>query len=698
MRRKVQENNNSDTITRENPLMPSLAESAGKKLKTILIFVGIVWAVFLVSFLLPLTDYGLQPRSARGLLGIITMPFLHGSLGHIVANTIPLIVLLFLLTGSRARSWVIVIEIVVLGGVILWIVGRSANHVGASALISGLIAYLVLGGVFERRPISLVVAIVTFVLYGGSLLWGFIPRTAEVSWDGHLCGAIAGGLLAFQLARSAKPRESPVTICLLPLLLAFSLPAALAQDPVGSLSVHQYGAKGDGTTDDTGAFQQALDAAAQAGGGIVHVPRGVYRFAGHLNVPNNVTLKGLWESVPAHNGLRDRGLPKPTDDGTTFLVTESPGKEDGPAFITLNTNSTLKGVVIYYPDQHENDVPAAYPWAIAMRGKNPAVLDVELLNPYNGIDATQNERHLIRNVHGQPLRRGILVDAIYDIGRIENVHFNPWWSVQPKLAEWQRTHGEAFVFGRSDWQYVLNTFCFGYSVGYKFIQSDTGVCNGNFLGIGADACHTAVHVAQSAPYGILITNGQFVSFRGEDPTMVVVEASNQGSVRFVNCSFWGPCHQIARIAGRGTVGLSDCTFLRLGRQDEKAERPSRSTGGTVLIRGCEFQQDQAVHPAGVERSRRSRDGQHLSQARRRSPIRPAARLRSRATRTLTRNPSHCHRRCPRSRKNHHRPTAQANEMAGFIHARDKHEPGVRRQTLRDRHLPHGAIRVPPTSR
>ena len=98
-----------------------LLRALAKKLKTILIFVGIIWAVFLVSFLLPLTDYGLQPRSARGLLGIITMPFLHGSLGHIVANTIPLIVLLFLLTGSRARSWVIVIEIIVLGGVILWI-------------------------------------------------------------------------------------------------------------------------------------------------------------------------------------------------------------------------------------------------------------------------------------------------------------------------------------------------------------------------------------------------------------------------------------------------------------------------------------------------------------------------------------------------------------------------------------------------
>ena len=63
----------------------------------------------------------------------------------------------------------------------------------------------------------------------------------------------------------------------------------------------------------------------------------------------DVTLEGIWTSVPAHNGIRDRGMPKPTDDGTTFLVTEDAGKEDGPAFITLNTNSTLKGVVALLP-------------------------------------------------------------------------------------------------------------------------------------------------------------------------------------------------------------------------------------------------------------------------------------------------------------------------------------------------------------
>ena len=355
-------------------------------------------------------------------------------------------------------------------------------------------------------------------------------------------------------------------------------------------AVRDFGAIGDGRTDDTAAFRKALDAAGKAGGGVVHVPRGNYFFAGHLNVPPAVALKGVWESVPAHNGVRDAGLPKPTDDGTTFLVTESPGREEGPPFITLNHNSTLKGVVIYYPDQDPAEEPRPYPYAIAMRGKNPAVLAVELLNAYNGIDASRNERHLIRDVQGQPIRRGVFVDHIYDVGRIENVHFNPWWSLKPKLFAWQQRHGEAFIFGKSDWQYVFNTFCFGYGVGYRFIKTAAGACNGNFLGIGADDCFTALEVEACSPLGLLITNGEFVSFHGPDPTMVRVGANNAGSVRFVNSAFWGPCNQVARIAGTGTVGFSDCTFVQWDRSNEG--RPAvQVASGSVVVRGCEFQED-----------------------------------------------------------------------------------------------------------
>ena len=137
---------------------------------------------------------------------------------------------------------------------------------------------------------------------------------------------------------------------------------------------------------------------------------------------------------------------------------------------------------------------------------------------------------------------------------------------------------------------MLNTFCFGYNVGYKFIKSGAGPCNGNFLGLGADDCRRAVVVEECAPFGLLITNGEFVSFHGPDPTMVEVVKGHTGSVRFVNCSFWGPCRQIAKIAGQGTVGFSDCTFVQWDSKGE-GRHALQVESGTLLVRGCEFRAD-----------------------------------------------------------------------------------------------------------
>ncbi len=316
-----------------------------------------------------------------------------------------------------------------------------------------------------------------------------------------------------------------------------------------------------------------------------------------------MTLQGSWKSVPSHLGFRNADRAKPTDEGTTFLITENAGKEDGAAFIQLNDNSTLSGVVLFYPLQVKTNVPTPYPYAVFTRGKNPAVLDVEMLNPYNGIDVTGSERHLLRNISGQPLRRGIYLDNILDVGRIENVHFNPWWSgasMNTAAYKFEVENGEAFIFARSDWEYVLNTFCFGYKVGYKFIQTRYGNCNGNFVGIGADDCNIAVDVESCAPFGLLISNGEFTSFHGIEPTEVVVSQANRGAVRFENCAFWGPGRQIAKIEGRGVTGFSDCTFC-----DWDSVRPSdgraaiQALSGSLIVRGCEFQQDKAQVSLGA---------------------------------------------------------------------------------------------------
>jgi hypothetical protein len=360
--------------------------------------------------------------------------------------------------------------------------------------------------------------------------------------------------------------------------------------PAESQNVRAFGATGDAATDDTAAFQRGLDAVQKSGGGTLYAPPGKYLFRGNLTIPPGVTLHGSYGCVPSHVSSQKTAQPSVGEDGTALFVTAGRGSEDGTPFLTLGTNSTVAGLSIYYPEQPTDAAPIAYPWTIVMRGKNPAVLDVELLNPYQGIDASQNERHNIRNVTGQPLRRGIWVDAIYDIGRIENVHFNPWWS-HGKVYEWQHANGEAFIFGRSDWEYVLNTFAFGYRIGYKFVKTPTGECNGNFLGIGADDCNRAILVEQSAVYGLLIANGEFTSFHGDDPTQVEVLPANKGVVRIINSAFWGPCNQIAKIDGTGMVGFTDCTFVQWGKQEEVAAIQAAS--GSIMIRGCDFRQNNA---------------------------------------------------------------------------------------------------------
>ena len=185
--------------------------SVRKELRGVLVFVGIVWCVFVVGLVLPLSinSCGVTPRSIIGLVGVPLMPFLHADLNHLLSNTVPLTILLLLLAGSKANSWTIVAFIVFMSGAMLWLFGRPATHVGASGLIFGLIAFLIVSGVMEKRPIPLAISLLVGALYGGTLVFGVLPQWGnDVSWDGHLCGAISGAAIAYVL--NANPKSDRV--------------------------------------------------------------------------------------------------------------------------------------------------------------------------------------------------------------------------------------------------------------------------------------------------------------------------------------------------------------------------------------------------------------------------------------------------------------------------------------------------------
>jgi membrane associated rhomboid family serine protease len=195
--------------------MPAEPHTIREEISGVALFIGAIWAVFIASWLFPgLDQYGVVPRRVSGLLGIAAMPFLHANLPHILSNTVPLFVLLVLLAGSRAESWEVVVLITLLGGLLLWLFGREAVHIGASGLISGLGAFLILSGFLEKRIIPILIALLVGFFYGSALVMGVIPRIgSQISWDGHLCGAIAGGIVAVALARASrrKPQESSLT-------------------------------------------------------------------------------------------------------------------------------------------------------------------------------------------------------------------------------------------------------------------------------------------------------------------------------------------------------------------------------------------------------------------------------------------------------------------------------------------------------
>jgi len=318
------------------------------------------------------------------------------------------------------------------------------------------------------------------------------------------------------------------------------------------------GAKGDGTTDDSAAIQKALDQAS-ATGGTVKLPVGKYRLDKPITIPEGVTLEGEWKA-PHHAQL---------DKGTVILAYAGKGKETDPALISLTPSSGIKGLTIFYPEQR---VPGtvAYPWTIQGSGMHCSIQDVTLVNPWKGIDfgTNSNELHYIRNVFGCPLKIGVFVDKCTDIGRIENVHFNPHYWLRsgaegmpswPDIIKYLFDNCTAFEFARSDWEYVLNTFSFGCKVGMRFFANKDGACNGNFLGNGIDWAQTAILVEQTQEPGLLFTNGEFVGGTGAE-TEIEVAASHDGVVQFSNCSFWGPSKRVARVAG-GSASFVQCNFV-----------------------------------------------------------------------------------------------------------------------------------------
>lgn len=342
-------------------------------------------------------------------------------------------------------------------------------------------------------------------------------------------------------------------------------------------NVLNYGAVADGITDCTPAFQKALNSV-KKDGGIVYAPAGKYMFRGHLLIPSGATLTGSWQGPPAR------------ETGTILLATEGAGNPDGDAFVTLEGNAGIKGLIISYPDQPSDaETPTLYPWAIRGLAQDCQISDVMFIRAYKGVDfgTYPCSRFYINNLYGSVLSRGIYIDGSVDVNRMNNVHFSAW-GCAAKTNKWCRNNLEVITIGKADWLWMTNVFCFEASVGIRFINGKGG--NGkpkgpsNYVQIahsGFDDTTSPIIVEMCE-----VLNVSQSVFKGKS---IEIRDTNTNTVKFSQCNF-SPIYgtgTLVEAMGAGRVSFTDCTFEFW--DTEGLMSPALKAGCVSLsVTDCEF--------------------------------------------------------------------------------------------------------------
>jgi hypothetical protein len=392
-----------------------------------------------------------------------------------------------------------------------------------------------------------------------------------------------------------------------------------------------FGAKAEPGFDNSAAFQAAINAAYDSGGGVVYIPAGNYEFhsvqtgvksvrvrKGSAEETGNYSYEYVLQLLPGVQLRGDRADPALHGGKVLGTILEVYAGEDSPnsnasveswwndsqagnalrttftsiadRFIEMREGTGVTNLSVWYPRQDIHAIKP-YPWTLYQASGNSATVEnVTLVNAYNGFYSAPSELHYVLNSCMTALRTGIEVHVCTDIGRIENVHISPTcWAgsglpgspTPEEVTACTKAGGTGFRMHRSDWEYVSRLHISGYETG-MWIGREPGFAdapNAQFYGIDIDDCGVGLYVQDVNPYGLLFTGSTFGA--GGDGPAVYFHNSFRSSVQFNGTDFHGA---VVSDGSGGVISFGDCTF------DRYRTHALKINGGNILLTQCRFAQ------------------------------------------------------------------------------------------------------------
>ncbi len=171
------------------------------------VFVTLLWLIkgFELITHADLSILGNYPRKVYGIMGVFSSPLVHGEFGHLMSNSVPIIILgTLVLFFYPIAAKKVILGVYIFSGIAVWLLARPVYHIGASGIVYGLAFFLFFSGVFRNDIKSLAISFFIIFMYGG-IVWGLAPNVVGVSWESHLFGGIVGSLLAYHYRYTDLP-------------------------------------------------------------------------------------------------------------------------------------------------------------------------------------------------------------------------------------------------------------------------------------------------------------------------------------------------------------------------------------------------------------------------------------------------------------------------------------------------------------